>query len=141
MVYEFCLQLKKFPDFTISHIFQYALLRDHYTIVSTSTGGYNFKEKSRNEELFFAQKNNSAVRINCSRYLHTKTVKSVEIIEEYNVCLDTQFSHDTVYTDIFYSEKERRPIKKVNDNKYIIGKTGLTELIEGMDINDMILSQ
>lgn len=80
-MYSFCKQLIEAPEFTISHIFQYALLKNKYTILPFITGAYNHRDNSISEELVFAVKKDTAIRINCSRYLHDNKIDTVEVIK------------------------------------------------------------
>ena len=129
-VYEFCRQLILYPDFTISHIFQYILMKEGYTVLRSLTRAYNYRNMDEEEELLFTIKGDLAFRINCSRYREYDSVDSIEIINEYVNQFDDQFHKDVHYIDLYYCEKEKE-VKKVAENKYIIGLSCLESLFEG----------
>lgn len=130
-VYEFCEQLIHYPDFTISHIFQYILLKYGYSLISFVTGAYNYRDADNMEELIFAINGFHALRINCSRYSMYSSLDSVELIEEYTISYDEQFCEDVSYIDLFYCEAEPECIKKIYHDKYVISFNGLVKLFEG----------
>lgn len=129
-VNDFCHQIIRYPDFTVSHIFQYILMKANYTVLGSLTGAYNFRDMDVMEELIFAKKDCHAYRINCSRYRLNDSIDSIEIIDEYVIQYDNQFHKDVQYIDIYYCEKEKE-VKKVAENKYIIGLSCLESLFEG----------
>lgn len=126
-LHEFCVQLIKYPDFTISHIFQYVLLKKGYSVVPYITGKFNYREEG-SEELIFAIKEDMAVRINCSRYIDKVGVEHVKTINEFVVEFDKQFNADIAYIDLYFCEKEKCLVKKVGAAKFIISKKGLETL-------------
>ena len=129
-VYEFCRQLILYPDFTVSHIFQYILMKANYTVLQSMTGAYNFRNTEKSEELLFAIKSDLAFRINCSRYRIDDCIDNVEIIDEYVIQYDDQFHKDVNYIDIYYCEKEL-DVRKIADNKYALGLSALESLFRG----------
>lgn len=130
-VYSFCEQLIKFPEFTISHIFQYILMKAGYTIIPFETGSYNYRNNEIAEELIFAINKNHAFRINCSRYINNETIDNIESINEYTINYDEQFNEDVRYVNLFYCENEQMTIKKFSKDKYIISQIGLEMLFKG----------
>lgn len=119
-VYEFCKQLILYPDFTVSHVFQYILMKEGYTVLQSMTGAYNFRNMEKMEELLFAIKGDFAFRINCSRYRLDDSIDNFEIIDEYVNQNDDQLHKNVNYIDIYYCEKELG-IRKLAENKYTIG--------------------
>lgn len=128
-VYEFCRQLILYPDFTVSHIFQYIMIKEGYTVLQSTPKAYNSRNIDENEELLFAIKGDLAFRINCSRYRKNDSIDNFEIIDEYVNIFDNQFHKDVPYIDIFYCEKEES-IRKLAENKYVLGLSGLESLFK-----------
>lgn len=130
-IHDFCNQLINYPDFTLSHIIQYAFLKNKYSVISTMTGGYNFRDNWTTEDIVFAIKDNHAVRFNCSRYQHFAEVNEIDTIEEYVVVYDEQFNKNVQYVDVFFCEKEMMNCRKIGERKYIIGLAGLEYIFSG----------
>ncbi len=137
-LHRFCEQLIKFPDFTISHIFQYALLHNktHHIIMPVVTGGYNFRDKETNEELVFVKEDSNTYRINCSRYKNG--IDFFENIEEYIFQEDIDFGEAIDFIDLYYCEVLNEIINQIADNKYLIGKKFLIEMVKGIELSKLL---
>lgn len=132
-VYNFCQQLIQFPDFTISQIFLYALLKDGYTCFLWM----DYKNE-KEEEICIAQKNQTFYRINVTRY-RTASWDSVDITEKENAPkLDKDVNERAYYINIFYSETHQSRMEKISDNYYIMGKSGLKALFTGNMLKELL---
>lgn len=138
-VYNFCEQLIKFPDFTISNIFQYILMKDSYSVIPFMTGSYNYRDNAHEEELVFAIKPHHAFRINCSRYTECERIVCIETIDEYSIEYDKEFNRNVHYIDLYYCENENELVREVSTGKYVMSLKGLEALFSGdYDILDSI---
>ena len=138
-IYRFCEQLIHYPDFTVSHIIQYILLKNGYTILPIASDGGQHSGCSNYEELVFAIKGNTALRINCSRYRQREEFDLIEIIDEYIIDFDDQFNSNVKYIDLYYCESEEQNLREYPNKKYVFGLACLEMLYEmDKDFSDLI---
>ena len=124
-LYDFCRQLIQFPDFTVSHIIQYLLFKNKYTVLSEARSYTNREGKRASEELVFTKKGKRTYRINCSRYIVNEWSERYRAITELTPDYDEDFNLQTQYINVFYTEQNIGDCLKIDDSTYMLSKEGL----------------
>lgn len=121
-LHRFAKQLIAYPDFTISRIFYYAMLKAGY-IVELLLG-------EDNEELVFAERDRRIV-VNFSRYLSA----SIEDIKTHILNMKNSSSKEEDYIEIFLCEKCHGDMIKMKDTTYLMSIDIFDKVIQGDDIS------
>lgn len=135
-LYEFCMQLLDFTQFTISHIFQYYFLKNGYNSIVGTMGHIITREGTReDEELVFAKKGNTAYRINCSRYRKCDPTKEFEEFENHIPLYIEGYDKQTKFIDVFYTEYSIGHRRQKNDSTFLLDKDELKNLLQNNNPN------
>lgn len=130
-LYKFCTQLIRFPDFTVSHIFQYLYSKQgHHTAPFM---WHITREGIReDEEIVYVNIDNIAYRINCSRYIDRDPIEEYEEFEEDHSDIDEYFNSQTEYINVFYTETYIGNRRKLNESTYFLDKEALIRLYKNL---------